>query len=44
MEGLYTLFKYFELFMEAIHPQLKNGFYDDLDLNTNINDIENKNN
>jgi hypothetical protein len=42
MKFFYILFEYFERFIEEIHPQLKKDFYQDLDLNTNVSDIENE--
>ena len=42
MKFFYILFEYFEHFFEEIHPQIKKGFYEDLNLNTNISDIENE--
>jgi len=47
MEFWYILldcFECLERFVEELHPQLKDGFHNNLDLNTNINevDVENK--
>ena len=42
MKFFYILFDFFEQFFEEIHPQMTKDFYEDLDLNTNISDIENE--
>jgi len=39
---LLDCFECLDRFVEEIHPQLKDGFYNNINLNTNINDIENK--
>jgi len=39
---LLDCFECLDRFFEEVHPQLKDGFYNNLNLNTNINDIENK--
>lgn len=39
---LLDCFECLDRFVEELHPQLKDGFYNNINLNTNINDIENK--